>query len=99
MRVLPVNYTCYQPKINNCKTVGRQSYQQCPQDPPANPSFGKFGAAGLFAAVLGGAAAVFAAPVAVIVGAAAIGAFGGAGMSEDDGSLNDVERYKYTHEF
>lgn len=98
MKVLPVNYTYYQPKVNNCKPVERHGYQQCPQSASVNPSFGKFGAAALFATILGGAAAVFAAPVAVVVGAAAVGAFGGIGMSEDDEPLNEVERYKYTHE-
>jgi hypothetical protein len=101
MRILPVNYINYQSKINNCKPVEKRNYQQSPLPAPETPSFKSgrtLAAAGLFGAILGGAALVFAAPVAVVLGAAATGVFGGAAMSDDDEPLNDVERYKYTHE-
>lgn len=100
MRVLPVNYVSYQSKVNNLKSADRQRYQQNPLPAPEEPSFKGKGAvaAGIFGVILGGAAAIFAAPVAIVAGAAAVGAIGGAAMSEDDEPLNDVERYKYTHE-
>ena len=101
MRVLPVNCINYQSKTNNLKSMKIQGYQQNPMPVPENPSFkgGKTAAvATAFAVVLGGAALILAAPVAVVAGAVAAGAMGGAALAEDNEPLNDCERYKYTHE-
>ena len=85
MRVLPVNYVNYKSRTNNCKPSGNRCYQQNPQPAEENPSFkgGAGVAAGIFGAILGGAALIFAAPAAVVIGAAAVGAMGGAGMADD----------------
>lgn len=101
MRVLPVNYISYQSKTNNYKNKTNHSYQQSPlqaQSPTNFKGGNVLAAAGFFGAILGGAALVFAAPAAIVVGAFVTGALGGASMAEDDEPLNDNERYKYTHE-
>ena len=103
MKILPVNYINYQSKTNNCGPVRKCGYQQNPMfTEPRSVNFKKGGgaiAAGVFGAILGGAALVFAAPIAVVAGAAALGAAGGAALAEDDEPYNDVENYKYTHEY
>ena len=100
MRVLPVNYVGYQSRTNSNRPAVKSNYCQTPVSAQVNPNFKSGGmfAAGIFGAILGGAALIFAAPVAVVAGAAALGALGGATIAEDQEPLNDLERYKYTHE-
>ena len=100
MRVLPVNCINYQSRIN-CKPIEKHNYQQNPLPSTEEPNFkggGTAAAAGVFGAILGGAALIFAAPLAVVAGAAAVGALGGAAMTENNEPLNELDRYKYTHE-
>ena len=102
MRVLSINASAFQPKTTNSKQIKNFGLRQQPVA-MSNPSFKSDActatAAGLFGAIFAGAAALFAAPVALVVGAAALGAFSGAGMAQDDEPLNDTDRYKYTHEY
>ena len=101
MKILPVNYINYQSKTNNCKPVMKHGHQQSYLSVSQNTNFkgNSAVAAGIFGVILGGAALIFAAPVAVVAGAAAIGAAGGAAMADDNEPYNDVDNYKYTHEY
>ena len=101
MRVLSINTSNFQPKTTNVKQVKNSNFQQQPIVNTNVPSFKSNAgvAATIIGGILGGAALLFAAPIAIVAGAAAIGAVGGAAMSEDDEPYNDVDRYKYTHEY
>lgn len=100
MRVLPVSSVNYQSKTNSFKPNKSQTLQYNPVTTNNAPAFKGTGAAAtFFGVILGGAAAVFAAPLALVLGATAAGALGGAIMSESGGSLNEGERYKQTHEY
>lgn len=103
MRVLPVSGNYCQPKTHDLKPK-QQRIQYSPmtavqKNEPNFQGGGTAAAAAIFGTILGGAALVFAAPIAVVAGAAVLGAAGGAALAEDDKPMNDVERYKYTHEY
>lgn len=102
MRVLSINTSAFQPKTTNSKQIKNSGLKQQPvimNSPSFKSDTCTVAAASIFGAIFAGAAALFAAPVALVAGAAALGALSGAGMAQDDEPLNDTDRYKYTHEY